>query len=130
MGHIRRFDGDGGWEGCTPEPYVDGARCHVLVGASDGATQVELRVFEIPAGGASTLDRHAHEHAILVLTGRALLVLDEEVHEIGPGDHAFIGAWQIHRLTTLGSEPLRFVCTAPALRGTTTVDDPMRAATG
>lgn len=116
MGHVRRADGAGGWEGCAPRPYADGALCHVLAGAADGATQVELRVFDIPAGGSSTRDRHAHEHAVLVLSGRARLMLDEAVHELGPGDHAFVGAWQVHQLTVLGSEALRFVCTAPALR--------------
>jgi quercetin dioxygenase-like cupin family protein len=89
----------------------------VLAGAADGATQVELRVFRLPPGASSALERHAHEHAVLILEGRATVLLDGTPHTVGPGDHVFIGAWEEHRLTALGDAPLVFACTAPAGRG-------------
>jgi len=115
MGHVRRRAGSG-WEGVVPKAYGNGAERHVLAGAGDGATQVELRVFRIPAGGASALESHPHEHAILVLEGRARVLLDGAEHDVGPGDHVFVGAWEEHRLTADPGGPLVFACTAPVAR--------------
>lgn len=116
MGHVRRADGEGGWQGCVPRAYASGARRHVLAGAADGATQVELRVFEVPEGTPTALEAHAHEHAILLLAGRARVLLGDEEHEVAAGDHVFVAAWERHRLVALGPGPLRFVCTAPVGR--------------
>ncbi len=115
MGHVRRRAGEG-WDGVVPKAYGNGAERHVLASAADGATQVELRVFRLPAGTASARERHAHEHAILVLEGRARVLLGAVEHEVGPGDHVFVSAWEEHRLTALGEGTLVFACTAPVTR--------------
>ena len=115
MGHVRRRVGESAgwsWEGVTPRDYAGGARRHVLVGPDDGATQVELRYFSIPAGDSSTLEGHAHEHAILVLHGTARVRLGDEMHEVGPGDAVFVAAGEVHQLTAGPDGPLGFMCTA------------------
>ena len=115
MGHVRRRRDDGptwGWEGVEPRDYASGAQRHVLVGAADGAEQVELRYFAIPAGAASNLESHAHEHAIVILHGTARVLIGEAVHEVGPGDAIFIAAGDVHRLTAGEDGPLGFMCTA------------------
>jgi quercetin dioxygenase-like cupin family protein len=112
MGFVRRRAGDGAWEGVTPRAYSSGAERHVLVGPDDGARQVELRYFRIPAGGASLLEQHAHEHAILVLHGRARVTLGDGEYAAGPGDAVFVASGELHQLQVLGDEPLGFLCTA------------------
>jgi quercetin dioxygenase-like cupin family protein len=112
MGFVRRRAQGWEWDGVTPREYGTGARRHVLVGPADGATQVELRYFSIPPGQASNLESHAHEHAILILHGRARVRLGDAVHEAGPGDAVFVGADEIHQLVVDGDEPLGFMCTA------------------
>jgi len=92
--------------------YASGAERHTLIGAAEGAAEVELRYFRIPAGGASALESHAHEHAIMILHGRAEALLGEATHEVGPGDAVFVSSGETHRLRTLGDEPLGFLCTA------------------
>jgi quercetin dioxygenase-like cupin family protein len=88
----------------------------VLVGAKDGATQVELRYFRIPAGGSSALERHPHEHAVLILHGTALVQLGEEVHAVRAGDAVFVGSDEVHQLRAGSDEPLGFLCTALVAR--------------
>jgi S-methyl-1-thioxylulose 5-phosphate methylthiotransferase len=112
MGLVRRRGEGWSWDGVEPRAYASGAQRHVLIGSADGAGDVELRYFRLPAGGASELESHAHEHAVLILHGRAEVVLGEEVAEAGPGDAVFIASGEPHRLTTLGDEPLGFLCTA------------------
>jgi quercetin dioxygenase-like cupin family protein len=112
VGLIRRRSEGWAWEGVEPREYATGAERHTLIGAAEGARDVELRYFRIPAGGASALERHAHEHAIMILHGRAEALLGEEVQEVGPGDAVFVSSGETHRLRALGDEPLGFLCTA------------------
>lgn len=116
MGFVRHRDADGTWEGVAPRDYTSGAVRQVLIGREHGATQVELRYFTIPVDGASTLERHPHEHAIMVLRGRAEVRLDTTHTEVGPGDVIFVAADEVHQLRTIGDEPLGFFCTALADR--------------
>ncbi len=112
MGFVRRRAASGAWDGVTPREYSSGARRQVLVGREDGATQVELRHFTIPVGGASALEHHPHEHAIMVLHGHAEVRLGETFEEAAAGDVVFVSADEVHQLRTLGHEPLGFLCTA------------------
>jgi quercetin dioxygenase-like cupin family protein len=112
VGLVRRNLGGWSWAGVDPRGYASGAERHTLIGAAEGARDVELRYFRIPAGSASALEHHPHEHAILVLHGRARALLGHEEHEVGPGDAVFVASEEVHQLTTLGDEPLGFLCTA------------------
>jgi quercetin dioxygenase-like cupin family protein len=116
MGFVRRRAGEWTWEGLAPRAYGSGAERHTLIGAAEGARDVELRYFRIPAGGASALESHAHEHAILILHGRAEVLLGETVTEAGPGDAVFVAGGERHRLTAVGDEDLGFLCTALVAR--------------
>lgn len=117
MGLVRHRRADGGWEGVTPRRYPAGAERHTLIGAEEGAGEVELRYFRIPAGASSARERHAHEHAILVLEGRARVLLGDREHDAGPGDAVFVASDEEHRLTAVGDAPLGFLCTALVRRG-------------
>ena len=112
MGVVRRRGDGWSWEGVSAWEYSSGARRQTLVGPADGARDVELRYFLIPAGGASALESHDHEHAILILHGRAEARLGEERHEVAEGDAVFVASREVHQLTALGHEPLGFLCTA------------------
>jgi quercetin dioxygenase-like cupin family protein len=118
MGFVRRREAHGTWEGITPREYESGAIRQVLVGREDGATQVELRYFTLPIGGVSALEHHPHEHAIMVLHGRAEVRLGETLAQAEVGDVVFVSAGEVHQLRALGDEPLGFLCTALANRST------------
>ena len=45
----------------------------------DPALKCELRYFEVAPGGYSTLERHEHMHAVLVLRGRGECLVGNEV---------------------------------------------------
>src|SRR5262249_54301769 len=71
------------WEGVQELPYKEDSRAlfssitrQVLF--SDPALHSELRYFEVAAGGFSTLERHEHMHAVLVLRGRGHCLVGEE----------------------------------------------------
>lgn len=116
MGRVWRRGEDGDWSGVTPADYAGGAERHTIIGRADGATQVELRYFRMPPGTASSRERHAHEHTIVVLEGTAEIQLGSETHLVRPGDAVFVAAAETHRIRSVGEDPLGFLCTAPVAR--------------
>ena len=76
----------------------------------------ELRYFEIAPGGHSTLERHEHLHAVMVLRGKGRCLVGEEVREIGPLDLVSIPAMTWHQFRADSGEPLGFLCMVDAIR--------------
>ncbi|MGH7822784.1 MAG: cupin domain-containing protein [Candidatus Binatia bacterium] len=119
MATIRRFRDGFRWEGVPVEDYADPAvravTKQVILGAREGATHYAVRYFEIAPGGKSSLDRHDHDHAVVVLRGAGRVLLGEARHEIGFGDAVYVGPRELHQFENTGDSPLGFLCvTAPA----------------
>jgi quercetin dioxygenase-like cupin family protein len=109
------------WEGVSTLPYKEDDRAlfksitrQVLF--SDPQLHSELRYFEIEAGGYSTLERHEHMHAVLVLRGRGHCLVGEEVKPIELRDLITVPAMTWHQFRAGPSEPLGFLCMVNAVR--------------
>jgi quercetin dioxygenase-like cupin family protein len=88
-------------------PFKDITR-QVLFAPADQAT--ELRYFEIAPGGFSTLERHAHTHAVLILRGTGTVQLGSELHAIGQNDLVTIDPLTWHQFRAAADGPLGFLC--------------------
>jgi quercetin dioxygenase-like cupin family protein len=75
-----------------------------------GDTGAELRYFEIAPGGHSTLERHDHTHAVMVIRGGGKALVGTSVHTLATNDLIQVppGTWHQFRATT--SAPLGFLC--------------------
>jgi quercetin dioxygenase-like cupin family protein len=121
MSTIHRFIGSEDhfdWEDVKSKSYPDGAAKgasgKIMIGRDEGAEYFVFRYFHVEPGGHSTMDDyHAHDHGVLILHGRALLKVEDEEYELGPRDIAYISPWEHHSLTTIGAEPLGFLCVIP-----------------
>lgn len=71
---------------------------------------VEFRYFEIGEGGHSTLERHCHQHAVMILRGSGEVLVGETVTEIGERDVVHIPPMTWHQFRATGGEPLGFLC--------------------
>lgn len=80
-----------------------------LLFRSDGLA-CELRYFEIAPGGHSTLERHEHEHAVLILRGRGAGLIGTEVRALGEHDLVAIPALTWHQFRASEGGPLGFLC--------------------
>jgi len=120
MGVIRRRDPDRfRWEGVAVEDYTSEGSAgtkQLLIGPADGAGNFAIRYFEVPPGGASMLDNHAHDHGVVILRGRGVVRLGDERHAIVVGDVVYVAPHEVHQLENTGSEPLGFLCIVPARR--------------
>lgn len=70
----------------------------------------ELRYFEVAPGGYSTLERHEHVHAVMILRGRGQCLLADAVTEVEPHDLVTIPPWTWHQFHASRGEPLGFLC--------------------
>lgn len=76
----------------------------------------ELRYFEMAAGGFSTLERHEHMHAVMILRGHGHCMVGEEVRQVAPYDLVTIPSWAWHQFRATQGEPLGFLCMVNAQR--------------
>jgi quercetin dioxygenase-like cupin family protein len=76
----------------------------------------ELRYFEIDAGGYSTLERHEHTHAVMILRGLGECLVGDEVRRVNQFDLVTIPSWSWHQFRAAGTGPLGFLCMVNVLR--------------
>ena len=109
------------WEGVEELPYKEDDRAlfktitrQVLF--SHPEMQGELRYFELAPGGFSTLERHEHMHAVLVLRGHGHCLVGDEVKPVELRDLITVPPMTWHQFRATASEPLGFLCMVNAAR--------------
>lgn len=76
----------------------------------------ELRYFEVAAAGHSTLERHRHAHAVMVLRGRGGVLVGREVCPVNAYDLVTIPPLTWHQFRAGQDAPLGFLCMVDAER--------------
>jgi mannose-6-phosphate isomerase-like protein (cupin superfamily) len=112
---IRKSSGDYRWqqvdllaykqEGAAP--FKDVTR-QVLFDGTDLPTQ--LRYFEVAPGGWTTLERHNHVHAVMVIRGKGQCLVGDQAHDIGLHDLVNVPPMTWHQFHAAPGEPLGFLC--------------------
>lgn len=82
------------------------------------------RYFEIQPGGYSSLERHQHPHAVMVVRGTGQVLLDREVQPVAPMDCVYVAPGTVHQFQATGDEPLGFLCVVDRRRDRPTLVDP------
>lgn len=70
----------------------------------------QLRYFEIEPGGHSTLERHQHVHAVMVVRGRGRCLVGDELFDLGPHDLVTVEPCTWHQFRAAPDEVLGFLC--------------------
>jgi len=94
------------WEGVQELPYKEDNRALF----SSITRQVLF------SGGFSTLERHEHMHAVLVLRGRGHCLVGGEVRRIELRDLITVPPMTWHQFRATANEPLGFLCMVNAAR--------------
>jgi mannose-6-phosphate isomerase-like protein (cupin superfamily) len=117
----RKAGDDYRWERVERRPYKEDERAlfktitrQVLF--SDPELHGELRYFEVAPGGFSTLERHEHMHAVLILRGSGRCLVGHEVRPLETHDLVTVPPWTWHQFRATGDEPLGFLCLVNARR--------------
>jgi quercetin dioxygenase-like cupin family protein len=109
------------WEGVNTVPYKQDDRAlfksitrQVLF--ADPQLHAELRYFEIEPGGYSTLERHEHIHAVLILRGQGHCLVGKEVRAVELRDLITVPPLTWHQFRASADDPLGFLCMVNAVR--------------
>ena len=112
---LRRAEPGFAWEGVARHPYKEEASAPFKAISrqtlfADPRLKGELRYFEIEPGGYSTLERHAHMHAVVILRGEGECLVGDLIHVLKPCDLITIDPWTWHQFRSGRDEPLGFLC--------------------
>jgi quercetin dioxygenase-like cupin family protein len=121
---IVRRKGDG-WLGIPIAGYAPeqpgNVERHTIVGErrtdeSAPGPKLELRYFRLAAGGASRLEKHDHEHYVIVGEGRGKVYVDGEVSDLEQHDVVYVAPMQPHQFVNSADEPFGFYCIVSTVR--------------
>ncbi len=102
-------DGGQNWRGIT--------RTSLVGGSDELPVPFHLRYFEVESGGFSSLEKHAHQHVVVVVRGSGDVLLGKRELPLSFGDVVYVAPWEVHQFRNpRGSEPLGFLCVVPAER--------------
>lgn len=109
------------WEGVAHQPYKqDGSAPFKDISRQvlfhEASLGCELRYFEMDSGGYSTLERHEHAHAVMILRGLGQCLVGNEIRGVEPLDLVSIPSWTWHQFRATGREPLGFLCMVNVMR--------------
>jgi mannose-6-phosphate isomerase-like protein (cupin superfamily) len=112
---IRKHSGDFHWQGVEvlkykqdgAAPFKDVTR-QVLFDSNDPPAQ--LRYFEVAPGGFTTLERHEHVHAVMVIRGHGQCLVGDRAYDIATHDLVNVPPMTWHQFRAAGEEPLGFLC--------------------
>ncbi len=116
---------ESGWDGVPVEGYRPGAAVgverHTLIGgrkadAAESGPSKELRYFELQPGAVSRLEKHEHEHFVIVKRGFGYVVINDTLTEIGPNDVVYVAPLELHQFVNRADEPFGFYCFVDAAR--------------
>ena len=118
---IRRHKGDFHWEGVDvlrykqdgAAPFKDVTRQVLFEGAQLPA---QLRYFEVAPGGYTTLERHEHVHAVMVIRGRGQCLVGDRSYELSEHDLVNVPPMTWHQFHASPEAPLGFLCLVAAQR--------------
>ncbi len=127
--HIRRTE-DFRWDGISVSAYKPGGTHFAGITRQllfDGGEGVgcQLRYFEVAPGGYSSLERHRHGHAIMVIRGRGRALVGDRILDLATHDLVKVPPLTWHQFRADGSEPFGFLCMVDCGR-----DPPERPNTG
>ena len=115
MSVIRRRIAEGVWEGADVLAYKEeGSAPFRAISRQilfdDPDLQCQLRYFEIAAAGYSTLERHQHTHAVMVVRGHGRCLVGTELYDISLHDLISIAPFTWHQFRAADDGPLGFLC--------------------
>ncbi|MEZ5652627.1 MAG: cupin domain-containing protein [Burkholderiaceae bacterium] len=112
---VRRAGSEFAWQGVTrmaykadgEAPFRDVSRQVLFDDASLGC---QWRYFEVGPGGHSTLERHQHVHAVMILRGAGRCLLGDRIHSLATHDLVSIPPMTWHQFRADADRPLGFLC--------------------
>jgi len=111
---LRRALTQGHWEGVDTLHYKQAAdnsfKAVTRQVLFDDAGGSQWRYFEVAAGGHTTLERHQHPHAVMILRGPGRCLVGDRIYEVDERDLVSVPPMTWHQFRAAPDSPLGFLC--------------------
>jgi gentisate 1,2-dioxygenase len=111
---VRKAAAPGRWAGVELLHYkregeapFEGVTRQVLFEDAGGA---QWRYFEVAPGGHTTLERHVHTHAVMVLHGGGSCLVGDRIYSLGERDLVCVPPLTWHQFRAHAQQALGFLC--------------------
>ncbi len=84
-----------------------------VINVDDGAPNFCMRVFDIEPGASTPSHEHPWEHEVFVLSGRGVVVGEQEETQIAKDSVVFVPPDEHHCFKNNGNEILQMICVIP-----------------
>jgi quercetin dioxygenase-like cupin family protein len=95
------------------EEGAEGVSIRVAISKDDGAPNFAMRVFDVQPGGNTPLHRHAWEHEVFILEGKAVISTESGDKSAPAGTIVFVAPDELHQFRNETDEVMRFICLIP-----------------
>lgn len=121
---IKSADGEPRWPEIPRREYKDdpgshrGVSRYSLLGEApdEGGLTFQTRYFEVAEGGYTSLERHRHPHAVVIVRGSGTLILGNSVREVDLHDVVYVAPGTLHQFQADRGVKLGFLCTVDRYR--------------
>jgi quercetin dioxygenase-like cupin family protein len=126
---LYKYKGNFTWKGIKTEKYKTGGTDwkniirKVLIGNHNESTKFHIRYFEIASGGYSSFEKHRHEHVVIGIRGKGMVLCSksgssrtEMNYQLNFLDILYIAPNTPHQLSNPFHEPFGFLCIVNAKR--------------
>ncbi len=112
---VRHQAGNFTWEGVDVLPYKEtGTHFKSITRQTlfrgEGDLPAEMRYFEVQSGGYSTLERHNHQHVVMIIRGSGRVLVGDQITQINTHDLVHIPPLTWHQFHADQGEELGFLC--------------------
>ena len=111
-----KHKGDFRWSGVKDRLYKDKGTewsniiRRVLIGGHGETAKFHVRYFEIVPNGNSSLELHRHEHVVICVKGKGVVLTGRKKRTMGFMDTVYISPNTVHQLSNPYQEPFGFFC--------------------
>lgn len=108
------------YETVKPKVVGEGAskvKVRWLISKEIGAENFAMRLFEISAGGYTSLHEHHWEHEVFILEGEGLIFDGERTIPFKIGNAVFVPPDERHQFKNNTKKPLKILCLIPCIKG-------------
>lgn len=87
-----------------------------LITEQDGAPCYALRMIEVARGGHTPYHHHPFEHENFIVEGQGKVRINDQWHEVKPGDVIFVPPDVPHNYENAGETAFKFLCGIPVAK--------------
>lgn len=84
-----------------------------LIAKNEGWEDYVMRHFEVGEGGCSPKHIHPWPHIVYILSGKGVIEIEGEKHDVREGSYAFIPPDTEHQFLNTGADVFTFICIVP-----------------